>query len=680
MKKYQFQLILGLSLLFLISLSWKLGWFMSAQNSLQNAFYDVGEPSPEIVIVTIDEKTLDNDHLGALSKWKRTETYGKAVEILRDANVAAIGIDVTLPNYSTHGVRDDQKFSGILKETPNVVLPARTYYEDGVQKAEFPNPSLIESGTKLGWINVRLDEDGFVRAIPVLQESPEGVIEAFSLAISRIKLKEEALDYRIAGDKYDFTPSIQIPVTTLQDKKAGVTLHEMNVNYFAAPNQFTQVSMIDLLEGRLIDKKGQAVNFENKIVLIGPTAIDLQDMYLSPVSKAVKMAGVEIHANAIQTLLNQRFIIDEPLLPLALTIILVLLINIVAFSLIRVRFSLLIVLLEGIGIMISALSAYSLGVILNVVYPLLAVFLSFTGSYTLSFVLEQKEKRFIEGAFSRYVNKDVVKSLIKHPEALKLGGEKRELTVYFSDITGFTSLSEKMEPEKLVTFLNGYLSEMTEIIQKHQGTVDKFEGDAIMAFWNAPLDDPHHAENAALAALECQKKLSELRTKWKAEGLPELTIRIGLNSGEAVVGNMGSKTRFNYTAMGDNINLGSRLEGINKQYGTEIMISEMTHEKVQHAVLCRELDMIRVKGKNEPVRIFELIDVRDVVNMELQKKLEQFAEALKKYRKQEFQAAKTLFEKNTDDKPSQVFVKRCEEFIKNPPESNWDGVWTFNVK
>jgi adenylate cyclase len=263
---------------------------------------------------------------------------------------------------------------------------------------------------------------------------------------------------------------------------------------------------------------------------------------------------------------------------------------------------------------------------------------------------------------------------------LKLGGARRDVTVFFSDIAGFTSISEKMEPEPLVRFLNTYLGAMTNIILGRQGTLDKYEGDAIMAFWGAPISQEDHAIRACQAALECQKKLEELRFDWERQSLPPFRIRIGLNSGEAIAGNMGSESRFDYTVMGDNVNLASRLEGISKQYGTELIISENTRTLIGDDFVCRELDLIRVKGKDKPVRIFELIGKKDEVTPEQTQKIEVFQKGLGFYRSKNFMAAIEKFKSITNDPPSGVFAHRCEVFIQNPPAEGWDGVWTFTEK
>jgi adenylate cyclase len=243
--------------------------------------------------------------------------------------------------------------------------------------------------------------------------------------------------------------------------------------------------------------------------------------------------------------------------------------------------------------------------------PVIQIGLTFTLIIAYRVLTEQKEKKYIRSTFSKFVSKSVVDELLKHPDKLKLGGEKKILTVLFSDIRGFTSISERLTPEELVEHLNVYLQEMTELVFKYQGTLDKYVGDEIMAFWGAPIPFEDHALQACRSAIEQMDKLHELNRAWEAEGKPSLNIGIGLNTGPMVVGNMGSASRMDYTLMGDNVNLGARLEGTNKVYKTNIIISENTYEHVKEHVIVRELDLIRVKGKEQPVVIYELIDVKE---------------------------------------------------------------------
>lgn len=657
---------------------------MGFQRGLQNSFYDDDQASSEIIVVAIDENSLSEKALGSLTSWPRAY-YAKVIDTLNQNGAAAIGIDLTFPNTSTHGQEDDQVLADILKKYDNVVLATRYFFENGRRQVEWPNESIDEASPHYGWINVLLDEDGFVRQLPIFTESSKGVIDAFSLAISRIYLNAPPSSYRLSDHQFYYSNKITIPIVTQKDGATGESVNLMNINYFAKPNDYKtggyrQISFVDLLRGKLVDKAGKKVDFRDKIVLIGPTAVDLQDDYLSPVSRGVRMPGVEIHANAIQTVITGEFLRNQSIQSLWLLIGALLMVNIIVFAWLRVRYGVLLVLAEMVGMVIVGIFAYEYQLIINVAYPILTIILSFTGTYLLRLMIEQKERKFIEGAFSRYVNKDVVQQIQKDPKMLMLGGAKHDLTIMFSDIAGFTTISESFEPEELVGFLNEYLGEMTDIIMNYQGTLDKYEGDAIMAFWNAPLPQHNHALNACLAALENQKRLTELRQKWAKAGMPEMKVRIGINTGEAVVGNMGSKNRFNYTAVGDNVNLASRLEGINKQYGTYLMISEHTYEEVKDKLICRELDDIRVKGKNKSVRIYELMCKKEELTSGLQKTLDTFADGLKLYRDRQFAEAKSKFETLKNDPPSVIFAERCSTFIQIPPAEDWDGVWTFEVK
>jgi len=670
---------LGLIILAIIALMVRQEWFMGWQNSLQNKFYDYDSASSEIVIVAIDEKSLQGDSLGALTKWPR-ENYAKAIQILNEAGAAAIGIDVTLPDQSIYGAEDDEALRDGLKSNDNVVLAIRYYFDNGLRTVDWPNQTLIQADSKLGWINVLQDKDGFIRQLPIFAQTKEKTIEAMSLQLARIYLHADVSDYRVVNNKFSFSDNIVIPAKTKRDPKTNQDTYLMYINYFAQPNKFTRVSFSDVLNKDFTDKNGKTVDFTDKIVLIGPTAVDLQDSYLSPVSEGVEMSGVEIHANNVQTIIEEKFLRDQSALSLWLTIIGFIVLNVIIFSFLKVRYSIPLLFVEILGMIVGGIISYEFRVFTNIVYPIFAILLSFIGTYILRFILEQKERKFIEGAFGHYVNEDVVKQILKDPNALKLGGAKLDITVLFSDIAGFTTVSEKLKPEELVSFLNEYLQEMTDIIMKRQGTLDKYEGDAVMAFWNAPLQQRDHAMQACLAAIESQERLAELRKKWAKEGKHEIRIRIGINTGDAVVGNMGSASRFNYTAMGDNVNLGSRLEGINKQYGTEIIISEYTYNQVKDRLVCRELDFIRVKGKTVPVRILELVGEAKNVSRDLLDRNIRFADALKDYRSKNFISAKQKFEALKGDRPSEIFAKRCDEFMKNPPADNWDGVWTFTEK
>ncbi len=310
--------------------------------------------------------------------------------------------------------------------------------------------------------------------------------------------------------------------------------------------------------------------------------------------------------------------------------------------------------------------AYVLGWWLHLMSLELGVVLALVGSSLVSYATEGKQKRFLKGAFRQYLSPTVIEQIIAHPERLKLGGELRELSIFFSDLQGFTTISEKLKPEDLTSLLNEYLSAMTDIIQEEGGTIDKFEGDAIIAFWNAPLEVPDHAVRTVRAALRCQEKLAEMRSSLKERYGGDLMMRIGMNSGRAVVGNMGSRTRFDYTMLGDAVNLAARLEGTNKQFRNYTMISGTTRTLMGDAFPVRELSRIAVVGRKEPVVVFE--PMTSAAFEARRRVLEVFDRGLRSYYEGRFPEAIRAFEGiAADDPPAAAYIEQCRRLEKNTP-------------
>jgi adenylate cyclase len=315
--------------------------------------------------------------------------------------------------------------------------------------------------------------------------------------------------------------------------------------------------------------------------------------------------------------------------------------------------------------------------------PLAELLAMFVLVIVYRYATEERDKRQLRKAFQLYLNPEVMEEMLEDPQALQLGGKEVEMSVLFSDIRGFTTISEKLTPQALVHLLNEYLSPMTDIVFEERGTLDKYIGDAVMAFFGAPVPTPDHAANGCDAALKMITNLSRLREKWRIESpdIPEIDIGIGVNSGSMVVGNMGSAQRFNYTVMGDNVNLASRLEGLNKEYGTHILISEPTLQAARKAGRdygVRELDSVRVKGKKEPVRLFEL---RSQTPSGADKPLlDDYAEGLRLYRAQKFAQAQLVFEQHPADGPSKMMIARCLDMAAHPPGAEWDGVFKMEHK
>ncbi|HID10062.1 MAG TPA: adenylate/guanylate cyclase domain-containing protein, partial [Candidatus Latescibacteria bacterium] len=320
------------------------------------------------------------------------------------------------------------------------------------------------------------------------------------------------------------------------------------------------------------------------------------------------MPGVEVHANIARTLLDGKFIVRVDRLVLVLLLL--------AFSAGMAALLSRIEPLWGLSVLLGTSVLYAWVVLelfvrsrlwVDLVAPVAGLSFTYVGVVVYRFLMEQREKRMIKGAFAHYVPKSVVDELLKNPQLLSLGGEERELSVLFSDVQSFTSLSERMSPSEIRALLDEYLTPMTEVILGHEGIIDKYEGDAIMAEFGAPLPLPDHARKACFAALDMQAKLAELRERWSQEGKPLLYMRVGVGTGRMVLGNMGSREIFDYTVIGDSVNTASRLEGANKEYGTRILISEATYLAARDHIVVRELDRIRVKGKREPVRAYELL-------------------------------------------------------------------------
>jgi adenylate cyclase len=303
-------------------------------------------------------------------------------------------------------------------------------------------------------------------------------------------------------------------------------------------------------------------------------------------------------------------------------------------------------------------------------------------------LIEEREKRKVRTAFAQYLSPEVIRRLLVNPRLVD--PRKTEVTVMFSDIRGFTTISEKLDAQDLALFLNQYLSDMTRIVFKTNGTLDKYIGDAVMAFWGAPFEEPGHATKACNGALDMMQRVRELQKKWEIEGKPKLEIGIGLNTGVASVGNMGSSLRYGYTALGDAVNLSSRLEGLNKDYGTHIIVNETTYQAAKDdGFIFRELDLLRVKGKLQPVTIYQLLGRRqDFAGNgsaeELHAQLQHFDRARQLYRCREWQAAQHAFqellEKWPNDGPSRMYWKRCQEYLFDEPSVNWDGVFVMTHK
>lgn len=526
---------------------------------------------------------------------------------------------------------------------------------------------MLSSAAKgLGHFNSISDEDGSVRRMPLVIKYQDRLFPPLPLMVLKEYLNSPNITLRIAdyGMEEIRMGNLAIPTNELGD---------MLINFHGGAKTFPHYSVTDIIHERI-----NPGIFKDKIVLVGSTSIE--DLKITPFDKA--LAGIEIHANVIENILHKRFIMRPDWIGIFEIFILLFIGLVLSLFLPRLKA------LFGLGfILLLTLSYFFIdryifinkGLWLSLVYPLFSIVVVYSGITLFRYTTEEREKKFIRKAFAHYLSPHVIEELTKNPKLLRLGGERRTLTALFSDVVGFSTISEKLKPEELVELLNEYLTEMSEIIFKHEGTVDKFEGDAIIAFFGAPMTMDDHAQKACLTAIDMQKRLKALREEWKKEGKPELFARIGLNTGPMIVGNMGSKTRMDYTIMGDAVNLASRLEGVNKDYHTSIIISEETFRSAGDGIEARELDVIRVKGRIEPVKIFELIDKRGEIDSKKVEISNVFQSGLIKYRERKWEDAlghfKRALDLNQDDGPSNLYSERCKRFIKNPPPDDWDGVY-----
>lgn len=695
-------------------------------------------PGGETVIAVIDEKSLAE--LGRWP-WPRT-TIAKLVDTLRAYSVKAIGFDIVFAEPDENSslktidelTRDARKI-GLTDERLHTLLSERKaiYDNDAIlaktigkaknvtlgyffhtSKKEVTHltekdiEAAIEniSGSKYSMIKASksVNEAAIVHAFAVvpnlkqLSEAAEnsGYFNAFPDSDGAIRWAPLVIKFR---DSYYSSLALSLliqyqdwPMCVLSLGEFGVQgiridkievptddTGRMLVNYLGPPKTFPHYSIVDIIEGRISPDR-----FRGKIVIVGATATGIYDLRVTPFSAVYP--GVEIHATIIDNILHQNFLKQSwwiKFLDVLSIIIVGLVMGLLIPRLKAIQGILISLLFIGAFIIVNIFLFSRFNIWLNLIYPVLTMLAVYLGITVYRYITEEREKKKIRNAFQYYLTPSVISEMLKDPSKLKLGGDKKQLTVLFSDIRGFTTISEQLSPEELVHLLNEYLTAMTDLVFKYDGLLDKYMGDAIMAVYGAPLDQPDHALRACRTALEMLQVLKKLQIEWSAEGRPFMNIGVGVNTGDMVVGNMGSQMRFDYTVMGDSVNLGSRLEGINKEYGTNIVISEFTYSIVKDNLYCRELDAVRVKGKKLPVKIYELLcETKDAE--QCRPFVELFETGIVRYKQAFWDEAIAAFQKVLEvrpgDPPSQLYITRCQELKENPPPQPWDGVFTMMRK
>lgn len=659
------------------------------------------EATEDIALIFLDQNSLDwAQEANSLSwPWPR-EVYSYIISFCKRAGVKGLIFDVLFTEPSKYGVYDDQALADAMSDIGNIVGTLFLGEETGsagawpsdlgkpelsildldrwpgqesvrFSRATFPVPELARAARYLANVSSRPDSDGVFRRGALFNLFDNTVIP--SPALAAYLLEEGGID-RIQIRKKE----LAIDRLTVPIDRSGSAI----INYRGPSQTHSTYSAAAIIQSEVQLLSGETPTVDpellaDRYVFFGFSAPGLYDLRPSPISEVYP--GVEVHATMLDNLLSGDFMRDvSKVNAILLTFLFTALAGLAATFFPGPGKSVAVYALFLPLPPVLSLLAYSWGVWLPLILVELAVVITLVGSGVLNYATEGRQKRYIKSAFKQYLSPTVIEQLIANPDRLKLGGEKRELSIFFSDLQGFTGISEGLSPEELTSLLNDYLTAMTDIIQEEGGTVDKFEGDAIIAFWNAPVDQPDHAVRSVQAALRCQARLAELRPQFKERIGKEMRVRIGINTGPAVVGNMGSHTRFDYTMLGDAVNLAARLEGINKQFGTYTMISRDTVNSLGGTFPVRELSRVAVVGRKEAVTVFEPFLPDDYKNREETHRI--FAEGLDLFYRGTFQGASEAFSHIAgQDPPAAAYIRKCRQLSADPPD-NWDGVWIMTEK
>lgn len=716
-------LIAGIAFLFSSFLS-NIPTFRSVELDFRDLLFEIRGPlsvedSPIVLIPISDEA---DSEIPQKYPWP-TNVYAKLIENLNKAGVKAIVFDVIFDQPDQYDPKNDTLFANALEKYGNVVL-AGDFREEIVEFGKtrtplFPQRILQNKNpAPVGLVDVNPNTDGAIRtysfgttfnqtdyyklgleALIIYNEIERDSVSAVD---DNTSLHFKLGDYQIQKDAinsfiinyygeegyfptYDFAEVIDdTSYTTTMEKEAG-----FDINAFDDP---------DFQEGWLYEGV-----FKNKIAIIGATMPALKDFYKTPLLKEeinslgekeeLLRPGYEIHAHAIQTILDGNYISRQRAIPVLLLM--------AGFSLLLVLINRFFGAVWGFASMFALMSIYSFIVVqvflnaslfLNLTAIVLVLFVAQVGSVGYQYFVEQKEKRRIQGMFSSYVSPALVEQMVESGTDPQLGGEETYMTAFFSDIESFSTFSEQMSPTQLVSLINEYLTSMTNILTERGGTLDKYIGDAIVAFFGAPLPFEDHALRACVSSQLMQKELVHLREKWRKDGWPDIVSRMknrmGMNTGEMITGNMGSENRFNYTMMGDNVNLAARCESGAKAFGVYTMVTEATKleaEKYGDDCLFRYLDKIVVKGRTQPVKMFEIADLRSDGDQRVFDCIGLYEQGMEQYLAQNWDRAIALFDKSLELEvnkmnPSRILLERSRSLKENPPGDAWNGIFVMKSK
>ncbi len=539
-------------------------------------------------------------------------------------------------------------------------------------------PALQNNAAATGHIMPMVDIDGVLRRVPIFIKFKNGYYDALSVAVyrtyldnepERIVLREDEGDGIVRLKSVQFSDKTTIPI---DDEGAAL------IPYRGKNPMFRYISATDVMRGKLTPGE-----LEGKIAFIGTSAQGLFDLRNTPVNEVYP--GVEVHANMVSGFLDNK-LKRAPAFEGTLKVLIIMLIGLpLAIALVKLNPLVSTITVFSVAFLLVALNLYwwQDNLVLPIAMPLLMIGTLYLLNMAYGFFIESRSKRQITGIFGTYVPKELVEEMARNPASYSTQGESRDMTVLFSDVRNFTSISEGLTATELTAMMNAYLTEMTQTIQAQRGTIDKYIGDAIMAFWGAPLHDEKHSEHALFSALAMQKRIREIGPDFVKRGWPRLEIGVGLNCGVMNVGDMGSSFRRAYTVMGDHVNLASRLESLTKEYGAGILVSENIVNSVP-GIVYRELDRGRVKGKLEPIGIYEPVGIKGEVAEQVLDEIDRFHRALDRYKEQRWDDAERLLlvlsQADPQRKVYRLYLDRVRNLKVNTPGPNWDGVFTFTTK
>lgn len=734
-KKFILPLVrpLGSLVILMIFLLHSIGyWNISLFDRLEQIAYDfrvnltvTNEGDPQILIIDIDEDSLRE--IGQYP-WPREYVADLLYLLFAEYGVSALGFDIVFAEPDRRGasealqnivdrrpelaetitpliaeVNGDRQLGELLAQTPAVLgfyldrepeektpsvgqLPKPLVINSPLPPSLLPipkasrfsgnQPVLQDNALSAGFFdNPLIDQDGVFRRVPMIQEYNGEYYQSLSLAVVRSVLGMPPVDFIMSGDESNpilealNVGGFRIPV----DNQSGVL-----VPYYGGRGTFEYISVIDVFRKTVPKEK-----LEGAIVLIGASAPGLLDLRTTPIQSVYP--GVEVHANLIAGILHQSFK-EQPTYTVGGEIIVLILLGLL-LTLALPRMNPLPILI-GSSLIFTSIWYGNLFLwvehkwVFPLATPILLSALIIAYQLAYGYLIESRGKRHLTRLFGQYIPPELVDEMNENPGSISLEGESREMTVLFSDVRGFTTISEGLNPEELTRLMNAFLTPMTGVIHEYRGTIDKYMGDAIMAFWGAPLRDPLHAKHGVEAGLRMIEIMKELGPEFKKRGWPELKVGVGLNTGPMNVGNMGSEFRMAYTVLGDAVNLGSRLEGLTKQYGVDLMVSESTALAADD-YLYRELDLVKVKGKHEPVAIFEPIALKSTISDATIHSLDRYHLALKHFRNQDWGYAERLLTELLSEEKRMIYdiyLDRINLYREHSPGQDWDGVFTHTSK